>query len=82
MHKGGANNGVFLIVSADEFLDIPLEGTEAPSLAALAKAQAEGDLKILNERGRRCMHVHLPDNSSVVLRQLGEVVQRICQTLA
>ena len=82
LQKGGPNNGVFLIVSAGEILDIEIEGSAAPSLAALAKAQAEGDLKVLNERGRRCMHVHLPDNSSVVLRQLGEVVERICRSIA
>lgn len=82
LQKGGPNNGVFLIVSSGEMLDIELDNAEAPSLAALAKAQAAGDLKVLNERGRRCMHVHLPDNSSVVLRQLGEVVQRICRTIA
>ena len=82
LQKGGPNNGVFLIVSAGELKDIPLEDAVAPSLAALAKAQAEGDLKVLNERGRRCMHVHLPDNSSIVLRQLGEVVHRICRTLS
>lgn len=81
LQKGGANNGVFLIVSSGEMLDIPLEGVEATSLGALGKAQAEGDLKILNERGRRCMHIHLPNNSSIVLRQLGAVVQRICNTL-
>ena len=82
LQKGGPNNGVFLIVSAGELKDIPLENAPAPSLASLAKAQAEGDLQILNERGRRCIHVHLPDNSSIVLRQLGEVVRRICSSLA
>lgn len=82
LQKGGPNNGVFLIVSAGELKDIPLDGAAASSLGTLAKAQAEGDLRVLNERGRRCLHVHLPDNSGIVLRQLGEVVHRICRTLA
>ncbi|MCH4184821.1 MAG: glucose-6-phosphate isomerase [Eggerthellaceae bacterium] len=77
LQKGGPNNGVFLIVSADELKDIPLEGAPAPSLATLAKAQAEGDLLTLSQRGRRCLHLHLPDNSGVTLRQLGEVVQKV-----
>lgn len=76
LHKGGPNNGVFLILSADELKDIPLTDAPAPSLSTLAKAQAEGDLVTLSERGRRCVHVHLPDNSGVMLRQLAEVVQK------
>jgi glucose-6-phosphate isomerase len=81
LHKGGPNNGVFLIISADELKDIPLLRAPAPSLAAIAKAQAEGDLAILSSRGRRCLHVHLPDNSGVMLRQLGEVIQKIALSL-
>lgn len=81
LQKGGPNNGVYLIVSADELKDIPVGDTQAPSLAELAKAQAEGDLAILSERGRRCMHVHLPDNSGIMLRQLADVVQQIVASL-
>lgn len=75
LQKGGPDKGVFLIVSADEAHDIPLEGVPAPSLAALAKAQAEGDFAILSARGRRCMHVHLPDNSASTLRLLANAVR-------
>ena len=82
LQKGGPNNGVFLVVSADELKDIPLLRAPAPSLAALAKAQAEGDLATLSARGRRCMHVHVPDNSASTLRQLGEVVQRVAREVA
>ncbi|MEF9841205.1 MAG: glucose-6-phosphate isomerase [Raoultibacter sp.] len=78
MQKGGPNNGVFLILSADELKDIPLE-EEAESLGALAKAQASGDLLVLASRGRRCLHLHLPDNSSVTLRQLAQVVTEILE---
>ena len=81
LQKGGPNNGVYLIISADELKDISLTETAAPSLAELAKAQAEGDLAILSERGRRCVHVHLPDNSGIMLRQLADVVQEIAFAL-
>ncbi len=73
LQKGGQNNGVFLILSADELKDIPLD-CEADSLGMLAKAQASGDLAILAARGRRCIHLHLPDNSSVTLRALADMV--------
>ncbi len=73
LHKGGPNNGVFLILSADELKDIPLD-REAESLGMLAKAQACGDLVTLASRGRRCVSLHLPDNSAVTLRALADVV--------
>ncbi len=76
LQKGGPNCGVFLILSADELKDIPLP-QEAESLGALAKAQASGDLITLAERGRRCVHLHLPDNSGVTLRMLAMVVREI-----
>jgi glucose-6-phosphate isomerase len=78
LQKGGPNMGVFLILSADELKDIPLpEGCPASSLGALAKAQAAGDLVTLAKRGRRCVHLHLPDNSGVTLRLLAQVVEDV-----
>jgi len=81
LQKGGPNNGVFLIVSADELKDIALD-SDAESLGALAKAQAAGDLKILIERGRRCIHIHLPDNSGVTLRALEDLILKTLEELA
>ena len=81
LQKGGPNSGVFLILSADELKDIPLK-QEAESLGTLAKAQAEGDLLTLASRGRRCVHLHLPDNSSVTIRALAEIIDSILDTRA
>ena len=75
LQKGGPNNGVFLVLSADELKDIALE-QEVSSLGELAKAQAVGDMLTLAERGRRCVHLHLPDNSGVTLRALAQVVSQ------
>lgn len=80
LQKGGPNMGVFLILSADELKDVPL-AREAESLGALAKAQASGDLITLADRGRRCVHLHLPDNSGVTLRCLAEVVNEVIADL-
>lgn len=80
LQKGGQNNGVFLILSADELKDIPLT-QEAESLGTLAKAQASGDLLTLAQRGRRCVHLHLPDNSAATLRGLAAVITDILETL-
>lgn len=76
LQKGGPNTGAFLVVSAGELKDIELpEECEAPSLATLAKAQAVGDAKALAEKGRRVLHIHLPDNSGATLRQFSLVVR-------
>lgn len=77
LQKGGTNNGVFLMVSADELKDIPLRHVEPESLGMLARTQAAADLSILIERGRRCIHLHLPDNSGVTIRALGDAVMKV-----
>ena len=77
LQKGGTNNGVFLVVSADELKDIPLRHVEPESLGTLARTQAAADLSIMIERDRRCMHLHLPDNSGVTIRALGDAIMKV-----
>lgn len=76
LHKGGPNEGVFLVISAEETRDIEVEDPRADSLGALARAQALGDFSILSDRGRRCLHVHLPDNSAITLRALAKALRK------
>ncbi len=80
LQKGGPNCGVYLILSADELKDIPLT-KGAKSLGGLAKAEASSDLLTLGSRGRRCIHLHLPDNASVTLRALAETVVEILREM-
>lgn len=83
LQKGGPNCGVFLIISADELKDIPLpKGSDADSLGTLAKAQAVGDMMTLASRGRRVVHLHMPDNSGVTIRMLAEVVREVIKELS
>lgn len=78
LQKGGPNNGVFLIVSASELKDIELgDHAKAPTLGTLAHAQAIGDMQILSERGRRALHIHLPNNSGVAIRLLNHIVRDV-----
>ncbi len=81
LHKGGKNNGVFLILSADEMDDIKLD-SRAKSMGTLAKAQAAGDFITLSERGRRCLYINLPDNTGVTLRALEKVVKHAAEKAA
>lgn len=82
LHKGGQNNGVFLILSANEPRDIAVENAKAKSLGELEKAQAMGDFAILSSRGRRCVHIHLPNNSSVTLRLLSKGLRHVVDRVA
>ena len=59
LHKGGANNGAFIIVTADVHEDLPIPG-EPFSFGVLEMAQALGDFESLESAGRRALHIHLP----------------------
>ena len=61
LHKGGANHGVFIQLTADAVNDLPIEG-QAYSFGTLIRAQALGDLKALSGRGYRVMRIHLGQN--------------------
>ncbi len=59
LHKGGANNGLFIQITSEpeHFLPIPGQGMD---FGTLERAQALGDLEALLSRGRRVIRVHLP----------------------
>ena len=80
LQKGGPNNGVFLVLTANELRDIPLDA-EASSLGHLAETQAIGDWTALAQRGRRAVHVHLPDNAGVTLRAFATLVEDVLRDL-
>lgn len=75
LQKGGMNECVFLILSSEEEKDVPVDDERASSLGELAKAQALGDFTVLNERGRRAVYLHLPDNSAMTLRALAKAIR-------
>jgi glucose-6-phosphate isomerase len=72
---------VFLVLSAEEQDDVALTDQPAKSLGELAEAQATGDALTLAERGRRCLHLHLPNNSAATLRQLAIVVEDVLEEI-
>ena len=69
LHKGGANNGVFIIVTADAREDLAIPG-EPYSFGVLEMAQAVGDFQSLDRTGRRALHVHLPDRDAQRLERV------------
>jgi transaldolase / glucose-6-phosphate isomerase len=64
LHKGGANKGLFMQITAEPSQDLPIPGWKL-TFGTLEKAQALGDMEILLARGRRILGVHLPSPDSV-----------------
>ena len=73
LHKGGANNGVFIVITAAVNDDLPIPG-EPFSFGVLEMAQAVGDFQSLDRTGRRALHVHLPSRDVAVLRSVLEAI--------
>jgi transaldolase/glucose-6-phosphate isomerase len=79
LHKGGADNGVFLQLTAPDKTDLPVPG-HSYTFSVLKQAQALGDFRSLATRGRRAIRVDLGRDTLAGLRRLfeliGEVVPR------
>lgn len=74
LHKGGADNGVFLQLTGGPEGDIPLPG-EKFTFGALARAQAIGDLQSLAARNRRAVSVDLGSDVDAGLERLRQFVK-------
>jgi hypothetical protein len=74
LHKGGANNGVFIQITADDALDLPIPG-EPYTFSVLKHAQALGDLRSLVSKQRRVLRLHFCKDVSAQLSRLGQLVQ-------
>jgi glucose-6-phosphate isomerase len=66
-HKGGPQNGAFLLVTADAAVDVPVPGRPY-TLGQAHLAQAFGDLRALASRGRPVVRVHLRDRADGLAR--------------
>lgn len=72
LHKGGANNGVFVQFTCDEG-DAPIPG-EPYGFATLRASQAAGDYEVLEKRGRRVLRVHLGEDPDAALARLASAL--------
>ena len=69
LHKGGPASGIFLQLTQDHRTDIPIPGWDL-SFGVLADAQALGDLRALDDLGRRTVSVHLGGDPAGGIRQI------------
>ena len=72
-YKGGPNSGIFLQITADHPIDMPVPGRKY-SFGAVIDATARGDFEVLNERGRRAIRVHLGTDVATGLARLKQAV--------
>jgi transaldolase/glucose-6-phosphate isomerase len=57
-YKGGPDTGVFLQITCDDAIDLPVPEQKF-TFGIVKAAQARGDFEVLAERGRRALRVHL-----------------------
>lgn len=69
LHKGGPNNGIFVLVTARDRVDFEVPGKRY-TLAMLHRAQAEGDLVTLARHSRRVLRLDLPSTDPEALAAL------------
>jgi len=74
-YKGGPNSGVFLQITCDDAVDLPVPGQKY-TFGVVKAAQARGDFAVLAERGRRALRVHLGKNVKGDLAKLAKAVQQ------
>jgi glucose-6-phosphate isomerase len=76
LHKGGANNGVFVLVTAPPAEDLDIPG-QAYTFGTLEQAQALGDFASLDATDRRALHIHLTSPEPALLAEaLDALLQR------
>ena len=75
LHKGGPPSGVFIQVTADNVVDVPLPN-EPFTFGVLKQAQALGDFQSLSSRHRRAIRLHLGTDVAAGLATLLEIVQK------
>jgi len=74
-YKGGPNSGVFLQLTCDDVQDLQIPGHRF-SFGVVKAAQARGDFRVLAQRDRRALRVHLGADVKRGLDLLHEAIER------
>lgn len=73
-YKGGPNTGVFLQITCDDSVQLPVPGQKY-TFGIVKAAQARGDFQVLAERGRRALRVHVAGDLKAGLASLQSAVK-------
>lgn len=68
-YKGGANNGVFLQITADDVADLEIP-EQKYTFEVVKTAQARGDFQVLLDRDRRALRIHFTEDAELDLAGL------------
>jgi transaldolase / glucose-6-phosphate isomerase len=74
-YKGGPNTGVFLQITCDDTVELPVPGQKY-TFGVVKAAQARGDFQVLAERGRRALRAHLGKDLQAGLATLHAAIQK------
>jgi len=72
-YKGGPNTGVFLQITCDDAIDLPVPGQKY-TFGVVKAAQARGDFQVLTERHRAALRVHLSADVQAGLATLRKAI--------
>jgi transaldolase / glucose-6-phosphate isomerase len=74
-YKGGPNTGVFLQITCDDAVDLPVPDQKY-TFGVVKAAQARGDFQVLADRDRRALRVHLGKDLKAGLATLAAAVKQ------
>jgi transaldolase/glucose-6-phosphate isomerase len=74
-YKGGPNSGVFLQITCDDKIDLPVP-EQKYTFSVVKAAQARGDFAVLAERGRRALRVHIGKNVKAGLARITRATKK------
>jgi transaldolase/glucose-6-phosphate isomerase len=72
-YKGGGNNGVFLQITQETETDLEIPGQKF-TFGIVNAAQAQGDFRVLLDRGRRALRIHFTREADFGIDHLVELV--------
>jgi transaldolase/glucose-6-phosphate isomerase len=75
-YKGGPNTGVFLQITCDDAVDLPVPGNKF-TFGVVKAAQARGDFQVLSKRNRRALRVHLGKDVAAGLATLDKTIKQV-----
>ncbi len=73
LHKGGPASGLYIQVTADDAVDVPIPG-QPFTFSILKQAQAQGDLQSLRDHERRVIRLHVRGDLALGLSRLTDSV--------
>jgi len=76
LHKGGAENGLFVEITMEDEKDPPVPET-AYGFSTLKNAQALGDYQSLKDHSRRVLHVRVSGQAAKDLDKLAAAIEKV-----